>query len=101
MHCNYCNVDYTQGVFARQLVLFIDCHANADCNGNSDTCVSNYCHCGSNVKCSGRPDSSGKSDICKNGNCKCGENDECAENEICVLGNCHGMLFLILIKISI
>ena len=76
--------------------MLLDCHTNADCNGNSNTCVSNYCQCGSNVRCSGRADSSGKTDTCKNGNCKCGDNDECGENEVCGLGKCNGMKLLIL-----
>ena len=77
------------GVFDPHRVLFIDCYTHDDCNGTSDTCVSNHCHCGSNVRCSIN------SDICKGGNCRCGENEECAENEFCGLGKCNGMLLLI------
>ena len=73
--------------------MFIDCYTNDDCNGTSDTCISNHCHCGSNLRCSHL---NGKADICKDGDCKCGEDDECAENEVCVEGKCQGILFWII-----
>ena len=74
-----------------QLTVIIECSTDDDCTGNSDTCISNYCHCGSIAKCSGI------SDTCKAGFCTCGENDECsrAELEVCRLGECHGRVLLI------
>ena len=70
---------------------FIDCQADGNCTGNSDTCVSNYCNCGLSAKCSGRADSSGKTDSCKSGICKCGDDDECTGTEFCISGECRGM----------
>ena len=53
--------------------------------GDSDTCISKVCYCGSNTKCTRRSDS------CKKGLCRCGEKDKCPENQICALGECHGI----------
>ena len=75
---------------ALQLTTIIECKTNDDCTGDSDTCISNYCHCGSIAKCTGR------TDTCKAGVCTCGENDECSEAglEVCRLGECQGNILL-------
>ena len=69
--------------------MILECFTDSDCTGDSDTCVSNTCVCGSTEKCSGR------TDTCVMETCKCGENEECSETEICSAGICRGMLFFI------
>ena len=87
------NLYYTQGVFAPHIILIIDCSNDADCAGNADTCVSNYCRCGSNMKCMGRARTPGKTATCEEGQCKCSEHGECSEYDMCTLGVCQqGML---------
>ena len=82
-------VNDTQGVFSYQHFRITECHADEECTGDSDTCVSQTCKCGSIGKCSGR------TDTCVNGYCKCGENDECTDTEYCSLGECRRMRFLL------
>ena len=65
--------------------LIIACSKDADCTGNSDTCLSSSCLCGSSDKCSGN------TDTCILGTCKCGENEECSETESCINGECQGI----------
>ena len=57
-----------RGWFARQNCIILDCDNNADCTGDSDSCVSNVCFCGSTEKCS--------------------------ETAICSVGECRGIWFL-------
>ena len=84
---------YTQGVIAPHIILIIDCSNDADCAGNADTCVSNYCHCGSSMKCMGRAHTPGNTATCEEGECKCSDHDECSEYDMCTLGVCQqGML---------
>ena len=85
--------------------LIIDCNNDGDCIGNSDTCSSHSCRCGSTDKCSGNTDTcvmgeckcgeneecSGTTDTCVLGECKCGENEECSETETCANGECLGI----------
>ena len=68
----------------------LECVTDSDCTGDSDNCVSNACFCGSTEKCFGI------SDTCVMEKCKCGENEECSETEICIAGECRGMLLLII-----
>ena len=65
--------------------MFLECNTHADCTGDSDTCISNDCFCGSTDICSGR------TDTCVMEKCKCGENEECSETELCIVGECRGM----------
>ena len=74
------------------ILITIDCMTSDDCSSASDTCISNFCHCGSNKKCSGR------SDTCSAGICRCGETEECPRTEICWLGTCQGLLLVISLK---
>ena len=55
----------TRGLFARQNCIIIECDNDADCTGDSDSCISNVCFCGSSEKCS--------------------------ETETCVVGECRGI----------
>ena len=80
-----CYLNYTQGLFASQNSIYLECHTHADCPGDSDTCISNACFCGSTDKCSGR------SDTCVIGKCKCGGNKECSKTAMCIVGECRGM----------
>ena len=78
----------TQGTCNSGFLCFPDgeckeCLTDEDCNGASDTCISNVCHCGSKARCSGR------ADTCIASLCKCGESDECPEDEFCNLGRCE------------
>ena len=73
--------------------MILECLTHSDCTGDSDSCVSNVCFCGSTEKCSGIT-----ADACVIGKCKCGEHEECSETEICSVGECVGMLFLIFTK---
>ena len=93
------HVNYITAIFHHQHVLILDCNSDNDCTGNSDTCVSNFCRCGSSARCSAvEGSSSGKTDTCIDGLCvKCGNNDECSEYDICILGECKGM-FIFIIK---
>ena len=86
-------LNQTQCLFARQNSNFLECFADSDCTGYSDTCVSNVCVCGSTEKCSGMT-----VDACVRGKCKCGEHEECSETEICSVGECVGRCFLIFTK---
>ena len=86
-------MNQTQCLFARQNSNFLECFADSDCTGYSDTCVSNVCFCGSTEKCSGMI-----ADACVMGKCKCGEHEECSDTEICSVGECVGMWFLIFTK---
>ena len=103
MHYNIFHVNYTTAIFLRQHALIVDCNSDNDCNGNSDTCVSNFCRCGSSVRCSAvEGTSSGKTDTCIDGQCvKCGDNDECSEYDVCILGECKGMFILILQRLEL
>ena len=65
--------------------MILECWTDSDCIGDSDTCVSNLCFCGSTEKCAGR------TDTCVMGKCKCSENEECSETSICSNGECRGM----------
>ena len=69
--------------------MILECGTDSDCTGDSDKCVSNACFCGSTEKCSGR------TDTCVMEKCKCGENEECSETELCIVGECRGMWYLI------
>ena len=33
--------------------MILECYTDSDCTGDSDTCVSNTCFCGTTAKCSG------------------------------------------------
>ena len=57
------NSKYTPCLFTFQNQLIIECYNDDDCIGDSDTCSSNSCHCGSNDKCP-------KTEGCSNGECK-------------------------------
>ena len=63
----------------------VECINHEDCSGGSDTCISNFCHCGSNVKCSER------ADTCTAGICRCSTNEECSEDKFCYFGACQGL----------
>ena len=63
-----------------------ECITDEDCSGASnasDTCISNICHCGTNLNCTL------VSDTCTAGQCKCGENDECLSSQTCSNGTCN------------
>ena len=60
--CKYYS-KYTPCLFTFQNSLIIECYNDDDCIGDSDTCSSNSCHCGSNDKCP-------KTEGCSNGECK-------------------------------
>ena len=96
IRCTYFHVNYAIAIFLHQHALIVDCNSDNDCTGNSDTCVSNFCHCGSSVRCSAvEGNSSLKTDTCNDGLCvKCGDNDECSGYDVCLLGECKGMLIL-------
>ena len=72
--------------------MILECFTVSDCTGDSDSCISNTCVCGSTEKCSGR------TDTCVMEKCKCGENEECSETEICSTGECRGKRILIFKK---
>ena len=80
------NLNQPQCLFARHNSIVLECFINSDCTGDSDTCVSNVCICGSTEKCSG-------DSTCVIGKCKCGEHEECSETEICSVGECVGRCF--------
>ena len=84
-------LNQTQCLFARQNSIILECFADSDCTGDSDTCVSNVCVCGSTEKCSG-------DSTCVIGKCKCGEHEECSKTEFCIAGECLGMWFLTFTK---
>ena len=69
--------------------MILECFIDSDCIGDSDNCVSNACFCGSTDECSGR------TDTCVMEKCKCGENEECSETELCIVGECRGIWYLI------
>lgn len=62
--------------------MILECFTDSNCTGDSDTCISNACLCGSIEKCFG------KTDTCVMGKCKCGEHEECTEIESCNAGEC-------------
>ena len=76
---------YTPCLFTFQNCLIIECYNDDDCTGDSDTCSSHSCRCGSSKKCSGN------TDTCVMGECKCGQHDECSETEFCANGECKGI----------
>ena len=76
---------YTPCLFTFQNCLIIECSNDDDCTGDSDTCSSHSCRCGSTKKCSGN------TDTCVMGECKCGQNEECSETESCTNGECKGI----------
>ena len=90
----YPNV-YKYCIFVCYHILIIDCSTDDDCSGNSDTCVSNYCHCGSSMKCLARADTPWKTPTCESGLCRCVDHDECPEDRSCNGGECQGMLKII------
>ena len=65
--------------------MILECSTDSDCTGDSDTCISNVCFCGSIAKCFGR------TDTCVMGKCKCGEHEECSVTETCSAGECQSM----------
>ena len=77
-------LNQTQCLFARHNSIIQECVIDSDCTGDSDTCVSNVCVCGSTEKCSG-------GSTCVIGKCKCGEHEECSETESCINGECQGI----------
>ena len=86
-------MNQTQCLLAHQNSIILECFTDSDCTGDSDTCVSNSCVCGSTEKCSGIT-----VDACVIGKCQCGEHEECSETEICSVGECVGRWFLIFTK---
>ena len=77
-------LNQTQSLFARTNSIVLECVIDSDCTGDTDTCVSNVCVCGSTEKCPG-------DSTCVIGKCKCGEHEECSETEFCIAGECLGM----------
>ena len=82
------NLNQTLRLFSRQNSIILECFVDSDCTGDSDTCVSNVCGCGSTEKCSG-------DSTCVIGKCKCGEHEECSKTETCIVGECRGIWFFI------